>query len=70
MSKENSIIRFIHEGVPQERVLGPISYTIYIADMPPFKKTAISAYAFDPAIIASDQFTKFKIVIIVLFRSR
>jgi hypothetical protein len=51
---ETSTLHPIHSGVPQGNILGPLLYTLYTSDLLKTKKTVISTFAGDTAIVAKD----------------
>lgn len=49
-----SNLYFICSGVPRGRVLGPVLYTLFTANLPTKCNTVIATYAHDTAILATD----------------
>ncbi|VVC25917.1 Hypothetical protein CINCED_3A018816 [Cinara cedri] len=45
----------ISAGIPQRSVLGPISYLLYITDIPSNNYSMTAMFAFDTAIMTTDE---------------
>jgi hypothetical protein len=54
VGNDYSELKYIHAGVAQGSVLGPLLYLLYMADLPMSPRTFIATFADDTSILTTD----------------
>jgi hypothetical protein len=59
LNGEESSTAYVHHGVPQGCILGPLFFILFINDLPPHVTSDIDHYADDTTVTASADFKEF-----------